>query len=229
MNCLWWCCVRHNLFFLPIIVVYRKTWLNKKRLIFCFVHCVHFLSKQAEIQSNPFYRRNPLPESERSFHIGLHLPTGGRNSFNKLMWLHHSCHTTYRWTKDVASTRADKSFPCWCCTKWTYLWSLSGWLERRLLQPSTWTACTHPFTLHVWGVILPPRSNLCELFWKPSSKGSLQFAQIPANGHIWSLPWCQVCQTLTLSTCKHVTFQVHNTAYFLISEIIIIWWKLNNN
>lgn len=106
---------------------------------------------------------------------------------------------------------------------------LTGWLERRLSQPSTWTACTHPFTLHVWRVILPPLSNLCELFWKPS-QGSLHFAQIP------SCRWTSLIfnvvamyQNFTYETCKHVTFQVCNTAYFLISEMIIILWKLNDN
>lgn len=63
--------------------------------------------KQAEIQSNPFCRRNPQPESERTFHVGFHLPTGGRNSFNKLVWLHHSCHITYRLTGETVVTAFD--------------------------------------------------------------------------------------------------------------------------
>lgn len=52
--------------------------------------------KQVEIQSNRFFRRNQQPETEHTFHVGLQLSTGGRRSFNKLVWIHHSCHLTYK-------------------------------------------------------------------------------------------------------------------------------------
>lgn len=132
--------------------------------------------------------------------------------------------------KKRAPTIAEKWVSCWCRINCLSLWSLTGWLERQLSQPSTWTACTHLFTLHVWRVTLPPQSSLCELLWK-SSKGSLHPLSSPPPGFLelccrWATLIFNVVsmyQTLTLWTCKHVTFQVCNTTYFLISEMIIIW------
>ncbi|KAM9847846.1 F-box only protein 9 isoform 2-T2 [Aulostomus maculatus] len=61
----------------------------------------------AEIQRNRFCRRNPAPEAEHSFHVGLHLSSGGRQSFSKLVWIHHSCHITYKLTGETVVTAFD--------------------------------------------------------------------------------------------------------------------------
>ncbi|CAL8359933.1 unnamed protein product [Boreogadus saida] len=55
----------------------------------------------AEVQRNRFCRRNPAPapEAEHSFHVGLKIASGGRH--NKLSWIHHSCHITYRPTGET--------------------------------------------------------------------------------------------------------------------------------
>uniref|UniRef100_A0A8C6SNT3 F-box protein 9 n=1 Tax=Neogobius melanostomus TaxID=47308 RepID=A0A8C6SNT3_9GOBI len=50
--------------------------------------------KMSEFSRNRF-RRNTLPDTEHSFHVGLQLSSGGRQCSNKLMWVHHSCHITY--------------------------------------------------------------------------------------------------------------------------------------
>uniref|UniRef100_A0A3Q3WL60 F-box only protein 9 n=1 Tax=Mola mola TaxID=94237 RepID=A0A3Q3WL60_MOLML len=63
--------------------------------------------KQAEFQSNRFCRRNQHPEVEHTFHVGLQLSTGGRQRFNKLLWIHHSCHITYRLTGETVVTAFD--------------------------------------------------------------------------------------------------------------------------
>uniref|UniRef100_A0A674PJD7 F-box only protein 9 n=1 Tax=Takifugu rubripes TaxID=31033 RepID=A0A674PJD7_TAKRU len=63
--------------------------------------------KQVEIQSNRFFRRNPQPETEHTFHVGLQLSTGGRRSFNKLVWIHHSCHLTYKLTGETVISEFD--------------------------------------------------------------------------------------------------------------------------
>ncbi|CAL8257325.1 unnamed protein product [Lota lota] len=60
--------------------------------------------KGAEVQRNRFCRRNPAPEAEHSFHVGLQMPSGGRQFFNKLTWIHHSCHITYRPTGETVVT-----------------------------------------------------------------------------------------------------------------------------
>lgn len=65
--------------------------------------------KVAEYQRiSRFCRRNPAaPETEHSFHVGLQLSSGGRQSFNKLNWIHHSCHITYRSTGETVVTAFD--------------------------------------------------------------------------------------------------------------------------
>lgn len=66
-----------------------------------FTIIIHFKAifeqKVADYQRSRFCRRNPVPEAERSFHVGLQLCSGGRQRFNKLVWIHHSCHITYRY------------------------------------------------------------------------------------------------------------------------------------
>ncbi|XP_042624277.1 F-box only protein 9-like isoform X1 [Cyprinus carpio] len=63
--------------------------------------------KVAEYQRSRFCRRNPAPEAERTFHVGLQLSSGGRQRFNKLVWIHHSCHITYRSTGETIVTAFD--------------------------------------------------------------------------------------------------------------------------
>uniref|UniRef100_A0A8C7LPT2 F-box only protein n=1 Tax=Oncorhynchus kisutch TaxID=8019 RepID=A0A8C7LPT2_ONCKI len=52
-------------------------------------------------------RWQTVPETEHSFHVGLQLSSGGRQSFNKLNWIHHSCHITYRSTGETVVTAFD--------------------------------------------------------------------------------------------------------------------------
>uniref|UniRef100_A0A8C1Y4F5 F-box protein 9 n=1 Tax=Cyprinus carpio TaxID=7962 RepID=A0A8C1Y4F5_CYPCA len=63
--------------------------------------------KVAEYQRSRFCRRNPAPEAERAFHVGLQLSSGGRQRFNKLVWIHHSCQITYRSTGETVVTAFD--------------------------------------------------------------------------------------------------------------------------
>ncbi|XP_039546430.1 F-box only protein 9 [Pimephales promelas] len=63
--------------------------------------------KVSEYQRGRFCRRNPVPDAERSFHVGLQLSSGGRQRFNKLVWIHHSCHITYRSTGETVVTAFD--------------------------------------------------------------------------------------------------------------------------
>ncbi|XP_051772164.1 F-box only protein 9 isoform X8 [Ctenopharyngodon idella] len=63
--------------------------------------------KVAEYQRSRFCRRNPVPEAERSFHVGLQLSSGRRQRFNKLVWIHHSCHITHRSTGETVVTAFD--------------------------------------------------------------------------------------------------------------------------
>uniref|UniRef100_A0A8C1VLY3 F-box only protein 9 n=1 Tax=Cyprinus carpio TaxID=7962 RepID=A0A8C1VLY3_CYPCA len=58
-------------------------------------------------QRSRFCRRNPAPEAEHTFHVGLQLSSGGRQRFNKLVWIHHSCHITYRSTGETIVTAFD--------------------------------------------------------------------------------------------------------------------------
>lgn len=64
---------------------------------------VIFQQKVVEYQRSRFCRRNPAPEAERAFHVGLQLSSGGRQRFNKLVWIHHSCHITYRYLTNLHS------------------------------------------------------------------------------------------------------------------------------
>ncbi|XP_016112270.1 F-box only protein 9 isoform X2 [Sinocyclocheilus grahami] len=63
--------------------------------------------KVAEYQRSRFCRRSPAPEAERAFHVGLQLSSGGRQRFNKLVWIHHSCRITYRSTGETVVTAFD--------------------------------------------------------------------------------------------------------------------------
>ncbi|CAL1578086.1 unnamed protein product [Knipowitschia caucasica] len=63
--------------------------------------------KMNEYTRNRFSRRNPLPDAEHSFHVGLQLSSGGRQCSNKLMWVHHSCHIKYRVTEETVVTSFD--------------------------------------------------------------------------------------------------------------------------
>lgn len=60
-----------------------------------------------EFQRNRFCRRNPAPEAEHIFHVGLQLSSGGRQRFNKLVWIHHSCHISYKPTGETVVTSFD--------------------------------------------------------------------------------------------------------------------------
>ncbi|XP_028917405.1 F-box only protein 9 isoform X2 [Ornithorhynchus anatinus] len=51
-----------------------------------------------------FFRRVPVQETDHSFHVGLQLCSSGRQRFNKLVWIHHSCHITYKSTGEIAVT-----------------------------------------------------------------------------------------------------------------------------
>uniref|UniRef100_A0A667Y2J0 F-box only protein n=1 Tax=Myripristis murdjan TaxID=586833 RepID=A0A667Y2J0_9TELE len=71
------------------------------------VVCKRKEEKAAEIPRNRFCRRNPAPEAEHSFHVGLQLSSGGRQRFSKLAWIHHSCHITYRPTGETVVSAFD--------------------------------------------------------------------------------------------------------------------------
>ncbi|KAM4834774.1 F-box only protein 9 [Thomomys bottae] len=49
-----------------------------------------------------YLRRVPVQEAEHSFHVGLLLCSSGHQRFNKLVWIHHSCHMTHRATGETA-------------------------------------------------------------------------------------------------------------------------------
>uniref|UniRef100_A0A3B1JQ52 F-box protein 9 n=1 Tax=Astyanax mexicanus TaxID=7994 RepID=A0A3B1JQ52_ASTMX len=63
--------------------------------------------KMPEFQRSRFCRRNPAPDADRTFHVGLQLASGGRQRFNKLVWIHHSCHITYRSNGETVITAFD--------------------------------------------------------------------------------------------------------------------------
>uniref|UniRef100_A0A7N6A6J8 F-box only protein 9 n=1 Tax=Anabas testudineus TaxID=64144 RepID=A0A7N6A6J8_ANATE len=71
------------------------------------VVCKKKEEKATEFQRNRFCRRNPAPEAEHSFHVGLHLSSGGRQNVSKLVWIHHSCHITYKLTGETVVTAFD--------------------------------------------------------------------------------------------------------------------------
>lgn len=51
-----------------------------------------------------YFRRVPVQEADQSFHVGLQLCSSGHQRFNKLIWIHHSCHITYKSTGETAVT-----------------------------------------------------------------------------------------------------------------------------
>uniref|UniRef100_A0A8C0NLN9 F-box only protein n=1 Tax=Canis lupus familiaris TaxID=9615 RepID=A0A8C0NLN9_CANLF len=51
-----------------------------------------------------YFRRVPVQEADQSFHVGLQLCSSGHQRFNKLIWIHHSCHVTYKSTGETAVT-----------------------------------------------------------------------------------------------------------------------------
>ncbi|KAG8444928.1 hypothetical protein GDO86_009909 [Hymenochirus boettgeri] len=63
--------------------------------------------KQSDYQRYRYFRRPQMQETDRSFHVGLQLCSSGRNKFNKLVWIHHSCHITYKSTGETAVTAFD--------------------------------------------------------------------------------------------------------------------------
>ncbi|KAF6731541.1 F-box only protein 9 [Oryzias melastigma] len=71
------------------------------------VVCKKKEEKATEFQRNRFCRRNPASEAEHTFHVGLHLSSRGRQSFSKLVWIHHSCHITYKLTGETVITAFD--------------------------------------------------------------------------------------------------------------------------
>ncbi|XP_076141693.1 F-box only protein 9 [Alosa pseudoharengus] len=58
-------------------------------------------------EKNRLCRRNAATDADHSFHVGLQLSSGGRQRFNKLVWLHHSCHIVYRSTGETVVTAFD--------------------------------------------------------------------------------------------------------------------------
>ncbi|XP_069462224.1 F-box only protein 9 isoform X2 [Ambystoma mexicanum] len=59
-----------------------------------------------------YFRRAPVQETDHSFQVGLQLCSSGRQKFNKLVWIHHSCHITYRSTGETTATafEIDKTY-----------------------------------------------------------------------------------------------------------------------
>lgn len=127
---------------------------NVSKLVIC-------PQKATEFQRNRFCRRNPASEAEHTFHVGLHLSSRGRQSFSKLVWIHHSCHITYKYSKGESTVTLKQHF--WVCFEIKCVFfSSSGWLEKRSSLHSTWTRCTTPSSLHAWRVILLFQSSLCK-------------------------------------------------------------------
>ncbi|XP_026521044.1 F-box only protein 9 isoform X2 [Notechis scutatus] len=54
-----------------------------------------------------YFCRVPVQETDHSFHVGLQLNSSGRQKFNKLIWIHHSCHITYKSTGETAVSSFD--------------------------------------------------------------------------------------------------------------------------
>ncbi|CAH2248696.1 F-box only 9 isoform X1 [Pelobates cultripes] len=63
--------------------------------------------KQTEYQRYRYFRRSPVQETDHSFHLGLQICSSGRHKFNKIVWIHHSCHITYKSTGETAVTAFD--------------------------------------------------------------------------------------------------------------------------
>lgn len=55
-----------------------------------------FLSQKPLDHKYRYFRRVPVQEADHNFHVGLQLCSSGHQRFNKLIWIHHSCHITYR-------------------------------------------------------------------------------------------------------------------------------------
>ncbi|OWK13356.1 FBXO9 [Cervus elaphus hippelaphus] len=62
------------------------------------------LSQKALDHKYRYFRRAPVQEADQNFHVGLQLCSSGHQSFNKLIWIHHSCHITYKSTGETAVT-----------------------------------------------------------------------------------------------------------------------------
>lgn len=54
-----------------------------------------------------YFCRVAVQETDHSFHVGLQLTSSGRQKFNKLIWIHHSCHITYKSTGETAVSSFD--------------------------------------------------------------------------------------------------------------------------
>ena len=61
-------------------------------------HCCSRISllQKALDHKYRYFRRAPVQEADQNFHVGLQLCSSGHQSFNKLIWIHHSCHITYK-------------------------------------------------------------------------------------------------------------------------------------
>nr|XP_060471735.1 F-box only protein 9 [Panthera onca] len=66
-------------------------------------HILFLLQKPLDYKYR-YFRRVPVPEADQSFHVGLQLCSSGHQRFNKLIWIHHSCHVTYKSTGETAVT-----------------------------------------------------------------------------------------------------------------------------
>ncbi|XP_053731077.1 F-box only protein 9 [Synchiropus splendidus] len=71
------------------------------------VLCKKKEEKPVDKQMNRFCRRNPAPEAEQNFYVGLHLSSRGRQRFCKLEWFQHSYQVTYKRTGEVIDTTFD--------------------------------------------------------------------------------------------------------------------------
>ncbi|XP_040205755.1 F-box only protein 9 isoform X1 [Rana temporaria] len=63
--------------------------------------------KPTEYQKYRYFRHAPVQETDHSFHVGLQLCSSGRHKFNKLVWIHHSCHINYKSTGETSVTSFD--------------------------------------------------------------------------------------------------------------------------
>ncbi|XP_032876580.1 F-box only protein 9 isoform X3 [Amblyraja radiata] len=64
--------------------------------------------KAPEYQKYRYYRRAPASvEIDHNFHVGLQLTSSGRQRFNKLVWLHHSCLVIYKSSGETAVSTFD--------------------------------------------------------------------------------------------------------------------------
>ncbi|EMP40236.1 F-box only protein 9 [Chelonia mydas] len=63
--------------------------------------------KPVDYHKYRYFRRVSVQETEHSFHVGLQLCSSGRQRFNKLVWIHHSCNITYKSTGETAVSAFD--------------------------------------------------------------------------------------------------------------------------